>query len=79
MNEVNVPCFSFCSSSHLEKSLQMLMDRVDEMCQDISKYNNYSRSLSKQQQQKHQVAHRSASLSFPATWLLPSLDTITNV
>ncbi|KAK2836532.1 hypothetical protein Q7C36_014401 [Tachysurus vachellii] len=42
------------SSSHLEKSLQMLMDRVDDMCQDISKYNNYSRSLSKQQQQKHQ-------------------------
>ena len=42
-------------SSHLEKSLQMLMDLVDEMSQDIVKYNNYSRSLSKQQQQKHQV------------------------
>lgn len=65
MNEVNVFCFSLCSSSHLEKSLQMLMDRVDDMCQDISKYNNYSRSLSKQQQQKHQVAHPSASQSFP--------------
>ncbi|XP_060713202.1 eukaryotic translation initiation factor 3 subunit H-B [Tachysurus vachellii] len=46
------------SSSHLEKSLQMLMDRVDDMCQDISKYNNYSRSLSKQQQQKHQYIQR---------------------
>ncbi|KAI5091712.1 eukaryotic translation initiation factor 3 subunit H-B [Silurus meridionalis] len=44
--------------SHLEKSLQMLMDRVDEMCQDINKYNNYSRSLSKQQQQKHQYVQR---------------------
>ncbi|KAF5889903.1 eukaryotic translation initiation factor 3 subunit H, partial [Clarias magur] len=49
---------SLSSSSHLEKSLQMLMDRVDDMCQDISKYNNYSRSLSKQQQQKHQYVQR---------------------
>ncbi|KAL7829644.1 hypothetical protein AOLI_G00305290 [Acnodon oligacanthus] len=46
------------SSSHLEKCLQMLMDRVDEMSQDIVKYNNYSRSLSKQQQQKHQYVQR---------------------
>ncbi|KAK3511645.1 hypothetical protein QTP70_014580 [Hemibagrus guttatus] len=49
---------SLSSSSHLEKSLQMLMDRVDDMCQDINKYNNYSRSLSKQQQQKHQYVQR---------------------
>ncbi|KAL7830503.1 hypothetical protein SRHO_G00316300 [Serrasalmus rhombeus] len=46
------------SGSHLEKCLQMLMDRVDEMSQDIVKYNNYSRSLSKQQQQKHQYVQR---------------------
>ncbi|XP_051527413.1 eukaryotic translation initiation factor 3 subunit H-B isoform X4 [Myxocyprinus asiaticus] len=46
------------SSSHLEKSLQMLMDRVDDMSQDIVKYNNYCRSLSKQQQQKHQYIQR---------------------
>uniref|UniRef100_A0A8C1GPJ5 Eukaryotic translation initiation factor 3 subunit H n=1 Tax=Cyprinus carpio TaxID=7962 RepID=A0A8C1GPJ5_CYPCA len=46
------------SSTHLEKSLQMLMDRVDEMSQDIVKYNNYCRSLSKQQQQKHQYIQR---------------------
>lgn len=45
----------FCSSNHLEKSLQLLMDRVDDMSQDIVKYNTYSRNLSKQQQQKHQV------------------------
>lgn len=79
MNEVSVSCLSFCPSSHLEKSLQMLMDRVDDMCQDISKYNNYSRNLSKQQQQKHQVAHPYASQSFSRTWRSPSLDTITNV
>eukprot|EP00064_Thunnus_orientalis_P013814 superscaffoldBa00002306_g13854 len=42
------------SSNHLEKSLQLLMDRVDDMSQDIVKYNTYSRNLSKQQQQKHQ-------------------------
>ncbi|MCI4392133.1 hypothetical protein PGIGA_G00142430 [Pangasianodon gigas] len=49
---------SLSSSSYHEKSLQMLMDRVDDMCQDISKYNNFSRSLSKQQQQKHQYVQR---------------------
>nr|XP_046193323.1 eukaryotic translation initiation factor 3 subunit H-like [Oncorhynchus gorbuscha] len=36
------------SSNHLEKSLQLLMDRVDDMSQDIVKYNTYSRNLSKQ-------------------------------
>ncbi|XP_058610430.1 eukaryotic translation initiation factor 3 subunit H-B isoform X4 [Onychostoma macrolepis] len=46
------------SSTHLEKSLQMLMDRMDDMSQDIVKYNNYCRSLSKQQQQKHQYIQR---------------------
>ncbi|KAK7886612.1 hypothetical protein WMY93_026233 [Mugilogobius chulae] len=43
------------SSNHLEKSLQLLMDRVDDMSQEIVKYNTYSRNLSKQQQQKHQA------------------------
>ncbi|MGH0146955.1 UNVERIFIED_CONTAM: hypothetical protein FKN15_011391 [Acipenser sinensis] len=42
------------SSNHLEKSLQLLMDRVDDMSQDIVKYNTFSRNVSKQQQQKHQ-------------------------
>ncbi|AWO96938.1 putative eukaryotic translation initiation factor 3 subunit H [Scophthalmus maximus] len=46
------------SSNHLEKSLQLLMDRVDDMSQDIVKYNTYSRNLSKQQQQKHQYVQR---------------------
>lgn len=31
------------------------MDRVDDMSQDIVKYNTYCRNLSKQQQQKQQV------------------------
>lgn len=44
-------------SNHLEKSLQLLMDRVDDMSQEIVKYNTYSRNLSKQQQQKHQVLY----------------------
>merc|ERR1739838_965064 len=46
------------SSNHLEKSLQLLMDRVDDMSQDIVKYNPYSRNCSKQQQQKHQYLQR---------------------
>ncbi|MGH0120927.1 UNVERIFIED_CONTAM: hypothetical protein FKN15_038466 [Acipenser sinensis] len=45
------------SSNHLEKSLQLLMDRVDDMSQDIVKYNTFSRNVSKQQQQKHQTCH----------------------
>ncbi|KAK1805144.1 hypothetical protein P4O66_019489 [Electrophorus voltai] len=43
--------------THLEKSLQMLMDRVDDMSQEIVKYNDYSHSLRKQQQ-KHQYIQR---------------------
>ncbi|XP_026083467.1 eukaryotic translation initiation factor 3 subunit H-A-like [Carassius auratus] len=46
------------SSNHLEKSLQLLMDRVDDMSQDINKYNTYCRNLSKQQQQKQQYLQR---------------------
>ncbi len=44
-----------CHSNHLEKSLQLLMDRMDDMSQDIGKYNTYCRNLSKQTQQKQQV------------------------
>ncbi|KAM9403627.1 eukaryotic translation initiation factor 3 subunit H-like [Salvelinus alpinus] len=51
-------CSSSPLSNHLEKSLQLLMDRVDDMSQDIVKYNTYSRNLSKQQQQKHQYTQR---------------------
>ncbi|EGV97552.1 Eukaryotic translation initiation factor 3 subunit H, partial [Cricetulus griseus] len=49
---------SLASSNHLGKNLQLLMDRVDEMSQDIIKYNTYMRNTSKQQQQKHQYQQR---------------------
>ncbi|XP_078542988.1 eukaryotic translation initiation factor 3 subunit H [Lissotriton helveticus] len=49
---------NLASSNHLEKSLQLLMDRVDEMSQDIVKFNTYLRNSSKQQQQKHQYQQR---------------------
>lgn len=39
------------------------MDRVDEMSQDIVKYNTYLRNTSKQQQQKHQVGFSEQSES----------------
>ncbi|EDM16281.1 eukaryotic translation initiation factor 3, subunit 3 gamma, isoform CRA_a [Rattus norvegicus] len=35
---------SLASSNHLGKNLQLLMDRVDEMSQDIIKYNTYMRN-----------------------------------
>lgn len=67
----NEPSFFFFSSNHLEKSLQLLMDRVDDMSQDIVKFNTYSRNVTKQQQQKHQVtvvpAHTHARPSQPLT------------
>uniref|UniRef100_UPI00398E4114 eukaryotic translation initiation factor 3 subunit H-B n=1 Tax=Pristiophorus japonicus TaxID=55135 RepID=UPI00398E4114 len=44
--------------NHLERNLQLLMDRVDEMSQDIIKYNTYMRNVTKQQQQKQQYLHR---------------------
>ncbi|XP_073702645.1 eukaryotic translation initiation factor 3 subunit H-A-like [Garra rufa] len=46
------------SSNHLEKSLQLLMDRVDDMSQEIVKFNTYCRNLTKQQQQKQQYLQR---------------------
>ncbi|XP_056618363.1 eukaryotic translation initiation factor 3 subunit H-A isoform X1 [Triplophysa dalaica] len=49
---------SLCSSNHLEKSLQLLMDRVDDMTQDIVKFNTFCRNNSKQQQQKQQYLQR---------------------
>ncbi|KAF4015999.1 hypothetical protein G4228_008334 [Cervus hanglu yarkandensis] len=49
---------SLASSNHLGKTLQLLMDRVDEMSQDIVKYNTHMRNTSKQQQQKHQYQQR---------------------
>ncbi|TSK20133.1 Eukaryotic translation initiation factor 3 subunit H [Bagarius yarrelli] len=49
---------SLSSSNHLEKNLQLLMDRMDDMSQEIVKYNTYCRNLSKQQQQKHQYLQR---------------------
>ncbi|XP_055490559.1 eukaryotic translation initiation factor 3 subunit H-B [Leucoraja erinacea] len=49
---------NLASGNHLEKNLQLLMDRVDEMSQDIIKYNTYMRNVSKQQQQKQQYLHR---------------------
>jgi translation initiation factor 3 subunit H len=45
---------SLASSNRLGKNLQLLMDRVDEMSQDIIKYNTYMKNTGKQQQQKHQ-------------------------
>ncbi|XP_073714439.1 eukaryotic translation initiation factor 3 subunit H-B [Misgurnus anguillicaudatus] len=54
----NHELLNLSSSSHMQKSLQMLMDRVDDMNQDIVKYNNFYRGLTKQQQQKHQYVQR---------------------
>ncbi|PWS23019.1 hypothetical protein DKP78_15355 [Enterococcus faecium] len=47
-----------CPAATTWRSLQLLMDRVDDLSQDIVKYNTYSRNLSKQQQQKHQYLQR---------------------
>uniref|UniRef100_A0A8C4QSS2 Eukaryotic translation initiation factor 3 subunit H n=1 Tax=Eptatretus burgeri TaxID=7764 RepID=A0A8C4QSS2_EPTBU len=49
---------SLASSNHLGKNLKLLMERVDELTQDITKYNNCIRNTAKQQNQKQQYLHR---------------------
>ncbi|CAN0181778.1 eukaryotic translation initiation factor 3 subunit H [Lampetra fluviatilis] len=49
---------SLASSNHLEKNLQLLMDRIDDMASDIVKYNTHLRTLGKLQQQKTQYLQK---------------------
>ncbi|XP_065061841.1 eukaryotic translation initiation factor 3 subunit H-like [Rhopilema esculentum] len=42
---------SLATGSYLEKSVQLLMEGADELCQDAQKLHNYQRNNSRQQQQ----------------------------
>eukprot|EP00794_Sanderia_malayensis_P004651 gene4651-5259_t len=42
---------SLATGSYLEKSVQLLMEGVDELCQDAQKLHNYQRNNARQQQQ----------------------------
>ncbi|EDO39430.1 predicted protein [Nematostella vectensis] len=46
------------TGSYLEKNVRVLMESVDELCQDSNKYHNYQRSVIRQQQQKENYLQR---------------------
>lgn len=43
---------SLSTGSYVEKNVRLLMESVDELCQDANKFNNYLRNVARQQQQK---------------------------
>ncbi|KAL9980869.1 hypothetical protein ACROYT_G009508 [Oculina patagonica] len=43
---------SLSTGSYLEKNVRLLMEGVDELCQDANKFNNHLRNVARQQQQK---------------------------
>lgn len=54
----------FVSSSYLEKNVRLLMESVDELCQDANKFNNHLRNVARQQQQKDAYIQRRVSYLF---------------
>merc|ERR1712038_120979 len=42
---------SLATGSYLEKSVHLLIEGVDELCQDAQKLHNYQRNYARQQQQ----------------------------
>ena len=57
-------CFVFFSRSYLEKNVRLLMESVDELCQDANKFNNHLRNVARQQQQKDAYTQRRVSSLF---------------
>ena len=56
-------CFVF-SRSYLEKNVRLLMESVDELCQDANKFNNHLRNVARQQQQKDAYIQRRVNSLF---------------
>ncbi|KAM7451921.1 Eukaryotic translation initiation factor3 subunit H [Porites harrisoni] len=49
---------SLSTGSYLEKNVRLLMEGVDELCQDANKFNNHLRNVARQQQQKEAYTQR---------------------
>lgn len=50
--------------SYLEKNVRLLMESVDELCQDANKFNNHLRNVARQQQQKDSYIQRRVNSLF---------------
>ena len=50
--------FDLGTMSFLDRQLRCLMDCVDDLSQEASKFNNYQRQLAKQQQEKHKYLQK---------------------
>ncbi|XP_068747820.1 eukaryotic translation initiation factor 3 subunit H-like [Montipora capricornis] len=49
---------SLSTGSYVEKNVRLLMESVDELCQDANKFNNHLRNVARQQQQKEAYIQR---------------------
>lgn len=56
--------FVFFFRSYLEKNVRLLMESVDELCQDANKFNNHLRNVARQQQQKDAYIQRRVNSLF---------------
>ena len=57
-DEVKIHWFVIHCRSYLEKNVRLLMEGVDELCQDANKFNNHLRNVARQQQQKEAYTQR---------------------
>ena len=57
-DDVKIHRFVIYCRSYLEKNVRLLMEGVDELCQDANKFNNHLRNVARQQQQKEAYTQR---------------------
>ena len=57
-DDVKIHWFVIHCRSYLEKNVRLLMEGVDELCQDANKFNNHLRNVARQQQQKEAYTQR---------------------
>lgn len=57
-DDVKIHWFVIHCRSYLEKNVRLLMEGVDELCQDANKFNNHLRNVARQQQQKEAYSQR---------------------
>ena len=57
-DDVKIHQFVIYCRSYLEKNVRLLMEGVDELCQDANKFNNHLRNVARQQQQKEAYTQR---------------------
>ena len=66
----NTLIFHFKCRSYLEKSVQLLMEGADELCQDAQKLHNYQRNNARQQQQIDAHKAKRVRLNLPLLFVI---------